>query len=110
MLTVHVRVIDQASAQPVPVRLRISDAAGVSYPPLGRLVDFTTAPGQNVGGQVLLEGDPVIMKVANTWLTLVTGGGPHRRQAGRQPGHAARAGVYQRVPQRARGLPPLRAL
>ena len=28
-----------------------------------------------LGGQVLLEGDPVIMKVANTWLTLVTGGG-----------------------------------
>jgi len=29
-----------------------------------------------LGGQVLLEGDPVIIKVANTWLTLVTGGGP----------------------------------
>ena len=29
-----------------------------------------------LGGQVLLERDPVIMKVANTWLTLVTGGGP----------------------------------
>ena len=29
-----------------------------------------------LGGQVLLEGDPVIMKVANTWLTLVAGGGP----------------------------------
>ena len=29
-----------------------------------------------LGGQVLLEGDPVIMKVANTWLTLATGGGP----------------------------------
>ena len=27
-------------------------------------------------GQVLLERDPVIMKVANTWLTLVTAGGP----------------------------------
>jgi lactoylglutathione lyase len=27
-------------------------------------------------GQVLLERDPVIVKVANTWLTLVTGGGP----------------------------------
>ena len=27
-------------------------------------------------GQVLLERDPVIIKVANTWLTLVTGGGP----------------------------------
>ena len=29
-----------------------------------------------LGGQVLLEGDPVIIKVANTWLTLVTAGGP----------------------------------
>ena len=29
-----------------------------------------------LGGQVLLERDPVIMKVANTWLTLNTGGGP----------------------------------
>jgi lactoylglutathione lyase len=28
------------------------------------------------GGHVLLEGDPVIIKVANTWLTPVTGGGP----------------------------------
>ena len=29
-----------------------------------------------LGGQVLLEPDPVILKVANTWLTLVTAGGP----------------------------------
>ena len=29
-----------------------------------------------LGGQVLLERDPVIIKVANTWLTLVVGGGP----------------------------------
>jgi lactoylglutathione lyase len=29
-----------------------------------------------LGGQVLRERDPVIMKVANTWLTLATGGGP----------------------------------
>ena len=27
-------------------------------------------------GQVVLERDPVIIKVAHTWLTLVTGGGP----------------------------------
>ena len=27
-------------------------------------------------GQVLLERDPVIMKVANTWLILKVGGGP----------------------------------
>ena len=29
-----------------------------------------------LGGQVLLERDPVIMKVANTWLILNEGGGP----------------------------------
>ena len=29
-----------------------------------------------LGGQVVLERDPVIIKVANTWLTLATGGGP----------------------------------
>ena len=29
-----------------------------------------------LGGQVLVERDPVIMKVANTWLTLTTGGDP----------------------------------
>jgi len=29
-----------------------------------------------LGAQVLIERDPVIMKVANTWLTLVAGGGP----------------------------------
>jgi lactoylglutathione lyase len=28
------------------------------------------------GGQVVLERDPVIMKVANTWLMLNVGGGP----------------------------------
>jgi len=29
-----------------------------------------------LGGQVVLERDPVIIKAGNTWLTLVTGGGP----------------------------------
>jgi len=29
-----------------------------------------------LGGQVLLERDPVIIKAGGTWLTLVTGGGP----------------------------------
>src|SRR5438445_11145485 len=28
------------------------------------------------GGKVLIERDPVIMKVANSWLILNTGGGP----------------------------------
>jgi lactoylglutathione lyase len=44
------------------------------------LSPIRTVPGNFyrslLGGRVLLEGDPVIIKVANTWLTLVTGGGP----------------------------------
>jgi catechol 2,3-dioxygenase-like lactoylglutathione lyase family enzyme len=35
-----------------------------------------------LGGQVLLERDPVIMKVGNTWLTLNTGGGPTNDKPG----------------------------
>ena len=35
-----------------------------------------------LGGQVLVERDPVIMKVANTWLTLNTGGGPTNDKPG----------------------------
>jgi lactoylglutathione lyase len=47
-----------------------------------------------LGGQVLLERDPVIIKVANTWLTLVTGGGPTDDKPGvslstpADPGHS----------------------
>ena len=46
-------------------------------------------------GQVLLERDPVIIKVANTWLTLVTGGGPTDDKPGvslstpADPGHSS---------------------
>jgi catechol 2,3-dioxygenase-like lactoylglutathione lyase family enzyme len=48
-----------------------------------------------LGGQVLVERDPVIMKVANTWLTLVTAGGPTDDKPGvilstpADPGHAS---------------------
>ena len=48
-----------------------------------------------LGGQVLLERDPVIMKVANTWLTLVTPGGPTDDKPGvslgtpADPGHSS---------------------
>jgi len=35
-----------------------------------------------LGGQMLLERDPVIMKVGNTWLTLNTGGGPTNDKPG----------------------------
>jgi len=45
-----------------------------------------------LGGQVLLEGDPVIMKVANTWLTLTTGGGPTDDKPGVSLGTPAEPG------------------
>ena len=56
MLTVHLRVNDEATGKPIPVRLRITDDRGTCYPPLGRLADFATAPGVDVGGQVRLGG------------------------------------------------------
>jgi hypothetical protein len=52
--TVHVRVNDAATGRPTPVRLRITDAAGNYYPPLGRLAEFATGTGVDVGGNVLI--------------------------------------------------------
>jgi hypothetical protein len=55
--TVHLRVND-ATGQPTPVRVRITDAAGNYYPPLGRLARFATGRGQDVGGNLLLGAKP----------------------------------------------------
>ncbi|HEX5269488.1 MAG TPA: hypothetical protein VFW33_03325, partial [Gemmataceae bacterium] len=52
--TVHLRVNDAATGQPTPVRVRLTDAAGNYYPPLGRLAHFATGRGQAVGGNLLL--------------------------------------------------------
>ena len=52
--TVHVRVNDAGTGQPTPVRIRLTDAAGNYYPPLGRLAQFATGRGQDVGGNLLL--------------------------------------------------------
>lgn len=52
--TVHVRVNDAATGQPTPVRIRLSDAAGNYFAPLGRLKEFATGRGQDVGGNLLL--------------------------------------------------------
>jgi hypothetical protein len=56
MLTVHVRVTDAATGKPTPVRVRFTDAAGTLRPPLGRLADFATGPGEDVGGHLRLGG------------------------------------------------------
>jgi hypothetical protein len=52
--TVHVRVNDAATGKPTPCRIRLTDAAGNYYPPLGRLANFATGRGQDVGGNLLL--------------------------------------------------------
>jgi hypothetical protein len=57
MLTVHVRVSDAATGQPTPVRIRLVDAAGACHMPFGRLAEFATGAGEDVGGQVQLDGD-----------------------------------------------------
>ncbi|MCI0460840.1 MAG: CehA/McbA family metallohydrolase [Gemmataceae bacterium] len=44
LLTVHVRVNDADTGQPTPVRIRITDSAGVYYPPLGRLPENDLRP------------------------------------------------------------------
>jgi hypothetical protein len=55
MFTVHVRITDSSAGKPTAARLRITDGNGVCCPPLGRQAHFRTGPGEDVGGQVLLE-------------------------------------------------------
>jgi hypothetical protein len=57
MLTIHLRINDAATSQPVPVRLRITDAAGRTYAPLGRTADFPTGRNEAVGGHLKLGGE-----------------------------------------------------
>jgi hypothetical protein len=54
MLTVHVRVSDATTGQPTPVRMRLVDTGGICRMPFGRLAEFATGPGEDVGGQVRL--------------------------------------------------------
>ena len=49
---VHVRINDDSTGQPTPVRIRFSDAAGNYYAPFGRLTDFATGVNEDVGGNL----------------------------------------------------------
>lgn len=53
---VHIRVNDAATGQPTPVRLRCVGADGRYYAPFGRLTEFATGIGEDVGGNVLIDG------------------------------------------------------
>ena len=52
MLTVHVRISDAATGKPTPARVRFFDASGTLRMPFGRLTEFATEAGVDVGGQV----------------------------------------------------------
>ena len=54
-MNVHVRVTDEATGKPTPVRLRIGGADGTYYPPLGRPAEFPVGRNEDVGGHVYLN-------------------------------------------------------
>ncbi|MCS6851101.1 MAG: CehA/McbA family metallohydrolase [Gemmataceae bacterium] len=54
--TVHVRVNDAATGRPTPVRIRFTNAAGEYFAPWGRLAEFATGVGEDVGGQLARNG------------------------------------------------------
>ncbi len=52
MQRVHIRVTDSTTGKPTPVRIRFVGVDGKYYAPYGRLSDFATGPGEDVGGNV----------------------------------------------------------
>jgi hypothetical protein len=55
--TVHIRVNDAATGQPTPVRLRVTDSAGVYYAPFGHAAEFPVGRGEAVGGDVMIGNE-----------------------------------------------------
>jgi hypothetical protein len=53
---IHVRINDAGTGQPTPARVQFKTSDGEYLPPLGRLADFATGVGEDVGGN-LLRGD-----------------------------------------------------
>jgi len=54
---VHLRVNDAATNKPTPCRIRISDASGNEYAPLGRPLNFSCNRGEDVGGHCRIAGE-----------------------------------------------------
>ncbi len=57
MLTVHLRVNEADTGKPTPARVRLLDSAGAYRVPFGRLAEFATGPGEDVGGSLLLGAE-----------------------------------------------------
>lgn len=54
LLNVHVRVNDESTGRPTPVRIRFGGPNGEYYPPLGHSPDFALGRNEDVGGHVYL--------------------------------------------------------
>jgi hypothetical protein len=55
--TVHIRVNDAATCQATPCRIRFTGPDGTDYSPFGRLTEFATSWGDDVGGNLLLGSE-----------------------------------------------------
>jgi hypothetical protein len=55
-LVVHVRVNDEATGRPTPVRIRFAGPDGGYFPPVGRVAEFPVGRNEDVGGHVYLAG------------------------------------------------------
>jgi hypothetical protein len=58
MQTVHVRINDTATGLPTPCRIRFIGPDDGYRAPVGRLPHFSTQPGEDVGGNLLWQGQP----------------------------------------------------
>jgi hypothetical protein len=54
---VHLRINDAATGRPTPVRLRVTDAAGIYYAPFGRVTESYPTAKENHGGDLFLNAD-----------------------------------------------------
>lgn len=54
MLNVHLRVTDEVTRRPVPVRVRVAGRDGAQYAPLGRAPEFAFGRNEDVGGHLKL--------------------------------------------------------
>lgn len=52
MLTVHLRIVDDASGRATPVRLRVTGPGGAAYFPFGSHHEFPLCRNEDVGGRV----------------------------------------------------------
>jgi hypothetical protein len=73
MLTVHLRVNDAATGRPTPARVRITGPNGEYFAPFGRLAEFATGRGEEVGGNLLLRADRWCAIDGNCEVRLPTG-------------------------------------